>query len=91
MEKSTASSITRCERCKRILTAPPIQHGGLSLGPVCAVRLGYVPPARENAGKAPKRASTRAPSKPRTVKDSLTPDLFADLIDYRAGPYLIAA
>ena len=61
----------RCQRCKRTLTAPPIQHGGLSLGPVCAVRLGYVPPARESAGKVPKRVRVRHST------DEDTPDLFA--------------
>ena len=66
-------AVNRCQRCKRILTAPPIQHGGLSLGPVCAVRLGYVPPIRESAGKAAKRPRVRASR----VADEATPDMFA--------------
>ena len=64
--------MTRCQRCKRTLTAPPIQHGGLSLGPVCAVRLGYSPPPRENAGKAAKRVRVKA-----SQADDATPDMFA--------------
>ncbi len=64
--------MTRCQRCKRTLTAPSIKHGGLLLGPVCAVRLGYVPPARENAGKVVKRVRV-----PRPKADEDTPDMFA--------------
>lgn len=63
--------MTRCQRCNRTLTAPPIQHGGLLLGPVCAVRLGYSPPARENAGKVARRVRVMV-SQP----DDATPDLF---------------
>lgn len=79
--------MTRCQRCNRTLTAPPIKHGGLLLGPVCAVRLGYVPPAREIAGKVAKRTRARVSR----VADEATPDLFAELADYKSGPYLIAA
>lgn len=47
------------------------------LGPVCA---------RAAFGTKPRRVKAE-PAK----RDALTPDLFPELADYKAGPYLIAA
>lgn len=79
--------MAHCQLCHRRLRNPPILHVGMELGPICAVRLGYVPPAREIAGKVAKRTRARVSR----VADEATPDLFAELADYKSGPYLIAA
>lgn len=75
--------VTRCDRCKVRLIRPPIIWQELTLGPVCAVRLGYVPPAREIAGKVAKRA--------RVKHSTATQDLFQEpgmtLEEFQAAGY----
>ena len=66
----------RCAKCNRKLKAPT----ETGLGPVCA---------RAAFGTKPKRPAAAKPARVR--RDDGTPDMFAELADYKAGPYLIAA
>ena len=63
-----------CDKCRRKLSRPPVQYGGMRLGPVCAGRLGYVPPAAEKRGKVAKRATVTH------SQDDATPDMFEEVV-----------
>ena len=70
--------MTRCEKCRRRLTREPIRFGGMTLGPKCAVVLGYVPPAPIAGAVAPIPARREAFKRIKVKRDEAQPDFFAD-------------
>lgn len=67
----------KCARCRTALKRPGIYYAGQVFGPVCAEKVGYVPPPKPKAHKRkPKRSKDAVPEVERC---EFTRDMFDEV------------